>query len=127
MTQARPDCVSTAVKVPHHGSEGAHHDGVWAELVDAESIAIVTPWRKGGGFLPLPADLDRLRGVAGRVYLTASPILATTRKDSSVEKFIRIAGVKVKELRGWGHVRARRSHSEASWRVDLSGDARQIE
>jgi Metallo-beta-lactamase superfamily len=127
LASARPSKSASIVKVPHHGSEGAHHDGVWEHMVDEGSVAIVTPWVLAGGHLPLKRDLDRLRGVAGRVYLTAMPALRKARKDSEVEKFItKVAGTRVDELRGWGQVRARRQPSESTWRVDLEGDARLI-
>jgi hypothetical protein len=119
---------ASIVKIPHHGSEGAHHDDMWAQIVDDNPVAIVTPWVLGGGHLPSEEDLARLRSVADRVYLTAMPTLGKAKKDSAVEKLIsKVAGVKVEELRGWGHVRARRTAGESSWRVDLDGDARVID
>jgi hypothetical protein len=127
LTYARPGTSASVVKVPHHGSEGAHDDRVWDELVDNDAVAIVTPWFLAGGHLPTEEDLVRLRKVAGSVYLTAMPTLGKVRKDSAVEKLIsKVAGVRVEELRGWGHVRARRSTDEHEWRVELSGDARAI-
>lgn len=127
LAHARPDVSASVVKVPHHGSEGAHHDGVWEEIVDDDALAIVTPWVLAGGHLPTEADLERLRGVADHVYLTAMPTLGRVRKDSAVEKLItKVAGIRLEELRGWGHVRARRRPGETSWRVDLDGDAREI-
>lgn len=127
LSHARPDISSSVVKVPHHGSEGAHHEGVWEEIVDDDPVAIVTPWVLAGGHLPTDEDLARLRGVAERVYLTAMPAFRRVRKDSAVDKLItKVAGVRLQELRGWGQVRARRRPEEASWRVDLDGDARAI-
>ena len=127
LTHARPAINASVVKVPHHGSEGAHHDGVWSEIVDDDPVAIVTPWVRGGGNLPTDEDLARLRGIANRVYLTAMPVRGRVRKDSAVEKLItKVAGVRVEELRGWGHVRARRSSGDEAWRIDLDGDARAI-
>lgn len=127
LADARPATSASVVKVPHHGSEGAHHEGMWDEIVDDDAVAIVTPWVLAGGHLPTDADLARLRGVAGRVYLTAMPTLGRVKKDSVVDKLItKVAGVRVEELRGWGHVRARRRSDEEHWRVDLDGDARPI-
>jgi len=127
LAHARPDTSASVVKVPHHGSEGAHHADVWEEIVDDDAVAIVTPWVVAGGHLPTAEDLARLRGVAQRVYLTAMPTLGRVKKDSAVEKLItKVAGIRVEELRGWGQVRARRRPDETSWRVDLDGDARAI-
>lgn len=124
LTYARPDRRASAVKVPHHGSEGAHHDQVWSELVEEQPLAIVTPWALAGRHLPTESDLSRLRSIANRVYLTAMPTRGAVKKGSAVEKLIsKVSGVRVEELRGWGHVRARRKPDEAAWRVDLDGDA----
>jgi hypothetical protein len=127
LAEARPAVSASVVKVPHHGSEGAHHEGMWDDIVDDDAVAIVTPWVLAGGHLPKEADLERLRRTAGRVYLTAMPTLGRVRKGSAVEALIgKVAGVRVEELRGWGHVRARKSPTDEAWRVDLDGDARSI-
>jgi hypothetical protein len=87
-------------------------------------VAIVTPWNKGDGYLPRKDDLARLIGITKRVYLTAMPALRRVRKDATVEKLIRqLHGDRIRELRGWGHVRARRRPGESEWRVEVSGDA----
>ena len=64
LAHARPAVRASIVKVPHHGSEGAHHDDMWAQIVDDNPVAIVTPWVLGGGHLPSEEDLARLRSVA---------------------------------------------------------------
>jgi beta-lactamase superfamily II metal-dependent hydrolase len=128
LTYARPSGRASLVKVPHHGSEGAHHDGMWEQMVETDAVAIVTPWVLAGGHLPTEDDLQRLRGVARRVYLTAMPTLGKVRKDSAVEKLItKVARVRVEELRGWGHVRARRRPPASEWTVEIGGDACEID
>lgn len=128
MSYAKPDLQPSLVKVPHHGSVGAHHDGMWAELAADQAMGIVTPWTKGSRSLPNEADLLRLRAVTGVLYLTATPSLARARKDPEVRKLIKkVHGVEIEELRGWGHVRARRRPTEEAWRVDLDGDARRVD
>jgi hypothetical protein len=127
LTYAKPSIRASVIKVPHHGSPGAHHDGVWDELAEAEPVAVITPWAKGAKFLPTEDDLARLRGLTKRLYLTATPALARARKDTEVRKLIqKVHGDRIEELRGWGHVRARRRLTEGGWRVELDGDAREI-
>jgi hypothetical protein len=127
LVHARPDRIATLVKVPHHGSEDAHHERVWDEFVADDAVAIVTPWQLGGGYLPQEADLVRLGQVAGAVYLTAVSTLARAHKDAAVERLVsRTTNVKLKEVRGWGHVRARRGVGQSSWSVHLAGDARKV-
>ena len=111
----------------HHASEGAHHDGVWGEMLERNPLAIVTPWAKGDRFLPLEKDLERLRVVSDKVFVTSMPALKRVKKDRAVEKLIRkLHGEDLSELRAWGQVRARRRTGEAEWRVELDGDARRV-
>lgn len=120
----RPSVQASAVKVPHHGSSGAHHEEMWSQLAVSNALAVLAPWARGTKFLPTDEDLGRLRSVAGRVYITAVPSLARVRKDRELEKMIRrLHGENISKLRGWGHVRLRRRLDEPEWRVELDGDA----
>ncbi len=122
LTYARPSPKGAAVKVPHHGSAGAHHDGMWMELLESDSIAIVTPWIRGKNHLPTQADLERLAATSSEIYITGLParLLAKRKLDSVVRK---VHDADVFEVRGWGHVRARRRVGSPGWRVELDGDA----
>lgn len=124
LTYAAPTTAASLVKVPHHASAGAHHDEMWAKLVEPGAVAIVTPWNLGASFLPLDADLTRLRGLTDQLYLAAVPSLARVKKDPAVTRLIsRLHGENIQELRGWGQVRARRKPDDEAWRIDLDGDA----
>lgn len=124
VSYARPPAPASLVKVPHHGSGGAHHDGMWDELLSDDVVAIVTPWSKGAKFLPTEEDLDRLSKLSERLYVTATPRLSRVEKDAEVERLIRrLHGERVNELRGWGHVRARRVIGGEAWSVECDGDA----
>lgn len=124
---AKPESPASLVKVPHHASEGAHHDDVWGEMIADDPVAIVTPWNLGARFLPTQSDLERLAQLSTRVYLTAMPALGRMTKDPEVEKLLRkVHAGKVEELRGWGHVQARWRESETEWAVELRGDARWV-
>lgn len=121
---AKPELRSSLFKVAHHGSGGADHPDIWAELVEEEVVAILTPWSKGTQFLPTQEDLDRLRTDAHSVFLTAVPSLARVRKDPDVERLVRrLHGEQINRLKGWGHVRARRRLNDDSWTVELRADA----
>lgn len=122
VTYSRPPLKASAVKVPHHGSSGAHDDSMWSELLESNPLAILTPWIRGGKHLPTDADLERIKTFANGVYITAMPshILAKTKPEKMVR---RLHSSRISELRGWGHVRARRRLTEHEWRVELEGDA----
>jgi len=114
-------------KIPHHGSENAHHDDVWSELLWSEPIAIVTPFRPGRKFLPSPEDIERITNFTSRVYATAPAKQLKPRWSRGVvrdfatqaTRYIRIVDY------GWGQVRLRKRMSQVgeSWRVELFGDA----
>lgn len=91
---------SWALKVPHHGSKGAHHDGVWSELLTEGPISVVTPWRRGGGKLPTEEDCIRLAQLSGAAYLTSDQTLPVKRRyDRETLKLIKHSGVKVDSVR----------------------------
>jgi hypothetical protein len=74
LAYARPMIRASVVKVHTPRSEGAHHDEVWAELVEMTQSRSSRP-----GFLrrppPKEEDLERLREVCGTLYLTAMPTM----------------------------------------------------
>lgn len=121
----KPTERASAIKVPHHGSEGAHHAGVWSEILEHDPLTLLTPWLRGSRFIPTDSDLDRVRALSKNAYITALPskVLATARKDPVVRK---LHASPIKTVRGWGHIRARRGASETNWRVELSGDATRL-
>ena len=63
---------STLLKIPHHGSKGAHSDKAWAALCCPPLSAVVTPFRKGT-HLPTVGDQLRIKKMAGIAYLTHAP------------------------------------------------------
>jgi hypothetical protein len=123
LTYAKPPRLASIVKVPHHGSDGAHNDRMWDELLTEDVVALLTPWAKADGFLPTQNDLERLKSVSERLFLTAAPALKRIDKDPEVERLIRrLHGERLEELVGWGHIRARSTGGE-EWSVELNGDA----
>jgi hypothetical protein len=125
LSDARPTTMASAVKVPHHGSVGAHHSGMWSDLLEPDCLAILTPWVRGAKMLPTQADLERLVEYSNHQYITALPSRVLSKKKP--EKMVRrLHDAPIEEVRGWGHVRARRGPGEGSWRVELAGDAVRI-
>lgn len=72
----RPTFKPSLVKVSHHGSANGRIDAMWPNgggFIDGRStsaIAVVTPWRKGGNFLPEEAVLEEIRLAGYTTYVT---------------------------------------------------------
>lgn len=59
-------------KVPHHGSDGAHNDDVWEHLLEREPVSIITPWRRGGRFLPKESEILKVKELSSQVFVTST-------------------------------------------------------
>jgi hypothetical protein len=126
---ASPPTKAGAVKVPHHGSEGAHHPGMWSELAEHGVLAVLTPMVWGSNDLPGDGDVARVKGLAGRTFRTSEPTLVRSRKGAEVDKMVRgMHGERVRQVRGWGQVRVRGGLDDPTdqWQVELFGDASEI-
>ena len=120
---------STLFKVPHHGSETGHHDGVWAEMLIDEPVAVLTPWNRGSK-LPTAGDRARTRGLAQRSFITSritdAPILPA---NYAVAKTIRESDITISGADGvTGRITARLPLNAAigqqhNWSIELSDEA----
>jgi hypothetical protein len=129
LRDARPMRKSSLVKVPHHGSDDAHHDEMWNQLVEDKAIAILAPFINGNVQRPSQADIERLCGLAVRLHVTSLPRIRRARFDSEAERLVSrtLGGRQVREIVGWGHVRARRKlESSGEWDVECDGDAHRV-
>ena len=93
---------ASVFKVPHHGSSNAHEERMWNEMVGANPIVAVTPWRRGGAELPTPQDGRRILRFSSRAYVTAKKagVVGSLRdhSDSAVNKTLREAGASIRTL-----------------------------
>ncbi len=67
----RPSVRATALKVPHHGSETAHHASTWTDLLVTMPPVALAPFRRGRVPLPTPIDVGRIKGLSSELYSTA--------------------------------------------------------
>jgi beta-lactamase superfamily II metal-dependent hydrolase len=113
-----PENPASLIKIPHHGSPNAHHDGVWENLLEPYPLGIVTPFR--GGKNPRPSDEDRHRicHLTSSAYQTANAKAPPrTRAARKVNARLELAK-NVREPGMVGHVRARRAQdANARWDV----------
>lgn len=106
------------VKVPHHGSDDAHCEEMWSDLLIARPAAVVTPYRSGGNALPRETDRDRIRRLTDRGYLT-SPELTKPDDETLLHLVDEIDAVRLEG--DVGHVRWRRPMAEGGrWTVELN-------
>jgi hypothetical protein len=123
----RPRGKASAFKIPHHGSENAHHPGVWKDLLDSKPVAFLSPHRKGSNILPTAEDVSRICSLTNSAYTTAeTPHGKIIKRDKTVEKMIKQSGRVVRQIyTKCGHVRLR-ARQGASWKVDLFDGARHL-
>lgn len=121
----RPPRAASVFKVPHHGSDTAHDERVWDEMLDAP-IAMLTPFRRGSVTLPTQAMLDRIQARAAATYATSAvgkdlkPRLARR-----VEAAARLSAIRLNELHGVpGQIQARTNPGGTT--VRLKDPARRI-
>ena len=123
---------ASAFKVPHHGSEGAHEDRVWTEMLIDGPVAILTPWWRGGRYLPTQDGVEQMLRFTDDVYITAEPGRTPPRtsrsRDRMVEKTLRESGSTIRSVEFTsGIVRLRKNKdSSEHWRVERFGTAKQL-
>src|SRR5262245_28207655 len=76
----RPRVESCTFKVAHHGSENADLDGIWTDLVMANSRAVLTPYTPGVTPRPSKTDIARLKSRTKYLYCTCWPPFASPPK-----------------------------------------------
>lgn len=126
-SDARPAARASVYKVAHHGSENADEPRVWSELLEPDTHALVTPFRKGKR--PLPADEDRARIQARTTNAHATAPVHTSRTkltDSAARKVARLVAPDLRPLESsMGQVRVRWPEA-GSAQVELFGEARPL-
>lgn len=112
------------IKVPHHGSQNAHHAEVWNTLLSSQPSAALTPWNRGSK-LPTHEDVARIIGLTPHAYATNRIDRKPKRRAAAVEKTIE--DIRLRALpTSVGHVRLRLNVADAPgtrWTFELFGGA----
>jgi hypothetical protein len=115
-------------KIPHHGSETAHNIDVWKQLLVTDSLAALTPWRRGGGRLPTERGVKNI--LSQTTHAFASSRDARTRREMkqrppAVFRELREGGARVRSLTApFGAVRLRMfDPASEAWEIELFGSA----
>ena len=121
---------SMIFKVAHHGSETAHHESIWKDLLVENPYALVTPWNRSTG-LPLEVDVNRIASLTNNGYLTSVPkqLASSVKRDPVVAKMIKeITGGKLRRPEAaFGIIRMRSVNDKLDeWKVELSDTAKSL-
>ncbi|MEY2422825.1 MAG: hypothetical protein QOI95_2892 [Acidimicrobiaceae bacterium] len=106
---------ANVIKIPHHGSPTAHHDGIWSELCDDRPIGVVAPWQNAGDHRPRTEDVEYLYAHVTELFLCAP----AHPPDSQVDDAPRRGRPRKRNYPPMGRVTLRRRPSQ-DWTVDLS-------
>src|SRR5262249_32844070 len=118
----RPKCTASFFKVPHHGSKNADCPEVWRDMIDTDSVCVLSPFERGKTLLPRKEDRDRVRANGGRVFITSDKRTTMVQRDSATRRMIREATRSfIPERIVMGHVQARSTGS--GWTVRVSDSA----
>jgi hypothetical protein len=114
-------------KIPHHGSVTAHHPGVCADMLDANPIAVLTPFLRGGILLPTKNDTQRITSSTRNAFVTCGIPTRSIKRDRTTERTIKEAVKDIRTLFGpSGPVRIRLQRPDMV-KVELFGDAKQLQ
>lgn len=120
-------------KIPHHGSQDAHADGVWDEMLVPGPVGVMSSFHNGSHHLPTPAMCRRIRALTSDAYSTQPGDWRPPKAHglpTAVERTARDAGIQLRERFGKvGHVRARcrtLAGAERSWEVALQHGASRL-
>ena len=125
----RPNCKASVFKIPHHGSQNAHEDRIWSEMLHSEPVAALTPWQKGGRALPTEGDVRRILSFTKKAYATA-PIDVSISKSlrnrtRAIERTIRETSKRISRVAlPPGMIRLRRKFgSQDDWEIETFAPA----
>lgn len=124
----RPTGKASAFKVPHHGSKNADEPEVWKQMLEANPVAVLTPWRRGGYALPTEQDVKRILATTKNAYVTDNRSLRQSPRHGirAVERTLQESGIRLRKLDSSdGSVRLRHPLTSGTegWSVKLFGDS----
>ena len=122
----RPQTRSSAFKVSHHGGASGHDAAMWTTMLDSQAYAFIAPNGRGSR-LPTTTDINRIKNLTRKAYITADSSLRGTRRSlpRDVVRTLRENEVRMEPIPTTaGHIRYRfKPGFPASRRVDLFNGA----
>ena len=122
----RPNGKAGIFKIPHHGSPNGHHEKVWTEMVDNDSISLLTSFSRGATFRPQPGDIERIKQYTSKLFYTYEPRLKLPKRDPAVERTLRGMAIDRKALGGEiGHIQIRALKND-EFKINLKAPATKL-
>jgi beta-lactamase superfamily II metal-dependent hydrolase len=116
---------ATLLKVAHHGSPNGDSDVIWRDLLEADPIALLAPFRRGHeGGRPRAEDVASLCGRTRWAFTTSAAgdsdeeRVESAEIESEAEAAMGIEEIEPAQL-PLGHIRARAQASGGPWSVEL--------
>ncbi|GMU86957.1 MAG: hypothetical protein AMXMBFR48_21980 [Ignavibacteriales bacterium] len=112
-------------KIPHHGSENAHHEGIWNSLISENVNSITTSYNKGRNSPPTKSDIERIAKLSRNLYHIEGS-RKKIKRDRFVEKVIEENTYNNKGFflveNQLGQVRLRRKFNDPSneWKIEIT-------
>jgi len=125
----RPLAPATLFKIPHHGSSTGDHPSVWNQMLSADPLAILAPFRNGKVSLPTTNDVARTLKYTTQAYASTNLRgIAPPPMDRVVQKAIQEVTKSFTTIRPeLGLVRARKiAGSNTPWAIELFGGATEL-
>lgn len=90
---------STYFKISHHGSENAHHERIWDEMLENMPVGTLTPWNRNTK-LPKIEMLSKFCKKSDKIFMT-SPVsdLTPKKRPWDEQKMIEKLGYKLHEIK----------------------------
>lgn len=120
---------STLFKISHHGSANGYHEKIWADLLEKNAVAGLTPYNRGYG-LPEAEMLQVYESHTENLYIT-SPVISPKKpkkREKQLEKLISFFNSSLREIKFQvGVIRSRTPiEKNEEWQTDLFGNALKV-
>lgn len=113
-------------KVAHHGSENAHADLKWENLLANKPISALTPFKHGSTSLPKQSDIDRLKSRGAILYTASGGSSAPSMPATHLKLLKQVAKQVVRKERAIGHLRFRKTLNSEEWVTECFGAAQAL-
>lgn len=125
----RPKGLADVFKVPHHGSQNAHCNDVYDNMLADQHISVLTPFKHGKVSLPEATDVERLKkGKSSNIYMACKATTRNIKHDVVVEKILKESTKSRKTLNSFGSITLRKDMSGKpdGWQIFQNGHAHML-